>query len=678
MPWQHELTRELPELPPGPLALDIETTGLRHYMDSVVLVTVATPEHAWVVDVRGQSPEKVRLWLERLFQHPLVLHNAIFDLVFLRAAYGVSWPVTVWDTKLAEAVLRSGLLGWTELSLAALSKSYLGLELDKGLRNTFEAEGDLSEDQVRYAAHDTLVLHAIREAQERELERYPTRRRVVVLEHLAAPAFWDMQLRGVGIDVEALRVEAAGWEAEAARLRSQLQLRLTKRVLGLRHDKLASAEEELRRWQAGLEQALREAEERWRKYRHDPRFREALRRRWLGYQLSEKTVVTEEMLESWLDEKKGLSRYLQRVGQRYRREHSRPSVPRVDVNAPINLLSSQQLLEAVNGELTEAGLPRVQNTEAKTLRALLGRDPDLDSQVLRPLFRYKELEKLLDFRDQVLEHTVDEVLYPDWQQVGAATGRASCKAPNLMAQPKKAGFRKAFVAREGQVLITADYSQIELRIMAALSEDPEMVRAFTEGLDLHRITASRIFRVPEEEVKDWQRKVGKQVNFGTLYGMGPRRLVSELAAQGIAMSLEEAKEALESWRKTYAKAARLIREWGIQAVEQGYTETALGRRRHYPPPNNPSEAAAIERQGGNLPIQGTAADIMKLAMARLRHLGPVLQVHDELVLEVPEAVAEEAAEQVAAGMRTVAEQVLQGFPVEVDLALGKSWAEAEE
>jgi DNA polymerase I-like protein with 3'-5' exonuclease and polymerase domains len=676
--WSYQLVRDVPDLPPGPVALDIETTGLRPGEDEVVVISVASPDQAWVVDCRGWSRDLVAEWLGRLFaQHPILVHNGIFDIVFLQVAYGVAAPPVgqLWDTKLVEAILQGGA---AEASLQELAQEYLGLALDKSWQTSFAHGGDLSEDQVRYAAYDALALHGIQAGQQRRLRDHGHLGWVVALEHRAAPAFWEMQRRGVAVDLAALEGEARRWRADCDLIRVQLEGRLTRRVISLREGKVAQSEEELARWNQELEAEVARCEEEWHRRRGDPAWVAALESAWIGYQVSEKTVVTREEIQRWLDPDKGLRRYLERVRQRFRREHPRPKVPRIDVWAPINLLSSQQLLEALNRELEEAGLPSIETTESKVLRSLLGRCEDLDREVLRPLLRYKELEKLLDFVEQIREHTRGGVLYPDWQQIGAATGRASCRSPNLMAQPKSAGFRRAFVARDGHVLITADYSQIELRIMAALSQDPEMVRAFVEGQDLHRLTASRIFRVPEDKVTDRQRKIGKQVNFGTLYGMGARRLVAELAAQGIRISLEEAQQALDGWRRTYRRAAQWIRERGEEAVRQGYVETALGRIRSFPSPRDVTEAAAIARRGGNLPIQGTAADIMKLAMSELVGLGMVLQVHDELVLEVPEAEAEELAVVIEETMRRCAEEVLDGFPVEVDVTVGQSWAEAAE
>jgi len=676
--WSYQLVREVPDLPPGPVALDIETTGLRPGEDQVVVISVAAPDQAWVVDCRGLAREVIAHWLERLFaQHPILVHNGIFDIVFLQVAYGVAAPPVgqLWDTKLVEAILEGGA---AEATLQELAQEYLGLALDKSWQTSFEGGGDLSEEQVRYAAYDALVLHGIQVGQHRRLRDQSHLWRIVALEHRVAPAFWEMQRRGVAVDLAVLEEEARRWRSECDLIRVQLERRLTRRVISLREGKVAQSEEELAQWNQALEAEVARCEEEWRQRRDDPGWVASLEAAWIGYQVTEKTVVTREEIQRWLDPDKGLRRYLERVRQRFRREHPRPKVPRIDVWAPINLLSSQQLLEALNGELAEAGLPRIETTESKVLRSLLGRYEDLDREVLRPLLRYKELEKLLDFVEQIREYTRGGVLYPDWQQIGAATGRASCRNPNLMAQPKSAGFRRAFVARDGHVLITADYSQIELRIMAALSGDPAMVRAFVEGQDLHRLTASRIFRVPEDQVTERQRKIGKQVNFGTLYGMGARRLVAELAAQGISITLEEAQQALESWRRTYRQAAQWIRERGEEAAKHGAVSTALGRIRSFPKPRDAAEAAAIARRGGNLPIQGTAADIMKLAMSELTGLGMVLQVHDELVLEVPAAEAEELAVVIEEMMRECAEAVLEGFPVDVDVRVGQTWAEAAE
>lgn len=677
MSWSYQLVHDLPDLPDGPLGLDIETTGLRHWCDDIVLVTVVTEQQAWVVPVQQHDTASIRSWLDEVVfrrDRLVVIHNAIFDVVFLRRRYGITWPRVVYDTKIAEQILCGGLD--EDCSLASLARRYIGIELDKSVRETFTPGAALTPEQVEYAAIDALVLLPIAREQVRRIRSDHGLSRVLGVELSAQLAFWRMQEQGVAVDLSALEQAERGWQAEAEELRKHLQTRLTQRVLASREAKLAEAEEALRRWQSDLEAELSRHEEMWRSRVTDPSWEESLREDWLGYQVTDKTVMTEKEIQSWLDPAKGLKRYLQRVQQRFRREHPKPPTPKVNLFAPINLLSSQQLLEALNEELREAGLPAIRSTEAKVLRSLLGRNEELDHEVLRPLLRYKELEKLLIFAEQIREHSDDGVLYPDWQQIGAATGRASCRNPNLMAQPKRANFRSLFVARPGMVLVTADYSQIELRILAALSGDLELNRVFRTGQDLHRLTASRIFGIPEEQVTEKQRKVGKQVNFGIVYGMGPRRLMAELAAQGIQLSLEEARNALESWRRTYRRAAEWIAARGEEAVRDGATRTALGRIRRYAPASSEEERAAIRRQGGNLPIQGTAADIMKVAMGRLWRYNPVIQVHDELVLEVPERDAQAVSQLVKRVMKDVAEEIL-GVPVDVSVRFGRVWAEEE-
>lgn len=677
MSWSYQLVHDLPDLPDGPLGLDIETTGLRHWCDDIVLVTVVTEQQAWVVPVQQHDTASIRSWLDEVVfrrDRLVVIHNAIFDVVFLRRRYGITWPRVVYDTKIAEQILCGGLD--EDCSLASLARRYIGIELDKSVRETFTPGAALTPEQVEYAAIDALVLLPIAREQVRRIRSDHGLSRVLGVELSAQLAFWRMQEQGVAVDLSALEQAERGWQAEAEELRKHLQTRLTQRVLASREAKLAEAEEALRRWQSDLEAELSRHEEMWRSRVTDPSWEESLREDWLGYQVTDKTVMTEKEIQSWLDPAKGLKRYLQRVQQRFRREHPKPPTPKVNLFAPINLLSSQQLLEALNEELREAGLPAIRSTEAKVLRSLLGRNEELDHEVLRPLLRYKELEKLLNFAEQIREHSDDGVLYPDWQQIGAATGRASCRNPNLMAQPKRANFRSVFVARPGMVLVTADYSQIELRILAALSGDLELNRVFRTGQDLHRLTASRIFGIPEEQVTEKQRKVGKQVNFGIVYGMGPRRLMAELAAQGIQLSLEEARNALESWRRTYRRAAEWIAARGEEAVRDGATRTALGRIRRYAPASSEEERAAIRRQGGNLPIQGTAADIMKVAMGRLWRYNPVIQVHDELVLEVPERDAQAVSQLVKRVMKDVAEEIL-GVPVDVSVRFGRVWAEEE-
>jgi len=666
------VTRDLPSVPgDGPVAIDIETTGLSHVSHDVVTVTVCPRGgQPIVVDVRGLHRDTVGSWIrDVVYPRGIIVHNSIFDLVFLAARYECGYPSWVWDTKLVEQVLTAGRN--LEASLAATAKRRLGVALDKSLQTSFSADGELSQGQVEYAALDAVVLWPIAEQQLREVQRYGLTR-VVALEHAAARAFWLMQERGVGVDLGVLGSLAEVWQRERDNAARVLEDTLTKHVYQYRVKQHEAKLQRLAAWEQALEQEIDTAGTLWEQAKRDATLRESLRREWVGLSLG-KRPVTEEEFASWFSSPKGKDAFLRRVGQRFRQRNPRPPVPRIDLEAVVDLHSPKQLHATLVSLAQELGVDAPADTRSQTLRALLGENQDYDAVILG-LLRWRELDKLCQFAEQVAEHTVGNRLYPDWQQLGAATGRASCRNPNLMAQPKKDGFRRAFVAAPGHVLIACDYSQIELRIAAALSGDEEMLRAFREGLDLHTLTATRIFRVSENAVTEKQRKVAKQVNFGTLYGMGPKRLVSELAAQGVRITLEEAREALDAWREAYRGAAAFLAGVGEKAVIDGYSVTALGRRRWY----DGEDEAAIRRQAGNHPIQGTAADCMKLAMSRLAHRRPVVQVHDELVLEVPAEEASEALVEVQETMVTAAQEVLGGkVPIAVDGHVSVSWHEGD-
>lgn len=654
---------ELPQLEAeGPVGLDTETTGLSPRQHQVVVVSIATRDTVTVVDVRSHDAQRVKTWLQTVvFPRGVVVHNGIFDLVFLDVVYGCGYPDWFWDTKLVEQLLQA-----EDATLAGAAKRYLGLTLDKQWQTSFDGS-DLSQEQVAYAGLDAAVLLPIMERQRVLVDRYQLRR-VVTLEHLAARGFFALQRNGIGVDLDIVAELRGTWEAERGAVATVLEDALTKRVYQLRVAKQEAALAKLAEWEERLEEYLAEQSRFWDAAQADPVLRSRGAQEWVGLQLG-KRPVSEDEYASWFATPAGRDKFLKRCGQRFRQEHPRPPVPKVNLDAVINLGSPEQLGAALADLFAERGLDPLPDTQSRTLKAALGLDSVTDD-VIRGILRWRELEKLVQFAEQILEHTEEGRIYPDWQQIGAATGRASCRNPNLMAQPKKAGFRRAFAAKPGHVLLSCDYSQIELRIAAALSGDREMQRAFREGRDLHALTASRIFGVPEEAVTEQQRKVAKQVNFGTLYGMGPRRLVTELAAQGIRISLEEARRALDTWRETYQQAAAFLADCGEQALRCGYAVTATGRRRWF----REEDEAAIRRQAGNHPIQGTAADCMKLAMARLWHLAPVAQVHDELVLEVPAAAAEEIAARVQEEMVCAASEILgDQVPILVDAAWGHSW-----
>ena len=279
----------------------------------------------------------------------------------------------------------------------------------------------------------------------------------------------------------------------------------------------------------------------------------------------------------------------------------------------------------------------------------------------------------------VNEHTGR--IHSRFVQTGTATGRLSSRDPNLQNIPirDEAGrrIRKAFVPQEGWKLVSADYSQIELVVLAHLSGDPELQEAFRSGSDVHSRTGALIFGVKPEDVSAEQRRIAKTINFGVMYGMSGYRLSQELK-----IPRARADEFISAYFNRYAKIQEFIHETVASTEQKGYSETMLGRRRSIPGINsrNRTEKSGAERIAVNTPIQGTAADIVKLAMIsidrRIREekldLRMLLQIHDELIFEAPEHKTEEYGRLIRSEMESA---VQLSIPLKVSVEVGDSWGE---
>ena len=300
--------------------------------------------------------------------------------------------------------------------------------------------------------------------------------------------------------------------------------------------------------------------------------------------------------------------------------------------------------------------------------------------IIPALLEYRELEKLRGTYLDPLPNLVNPRtgrLHTTFSQTTAATGRLSSLNPNLQNIPIRSELgreiRKGFIADEGYCLISADYSQIELRLLAAIADDTLMQQAFREGADIHRRTAAQVLGLAEDAITPNQRRAAKTVNFGVLYGMSAHRLSNEL---GIPYA--EAAQFIDVYFNTYPGIRRYIERTLDFGREHGYVETLYGRRRYVPELKSQNRVIreAGERLAYNMPIQGTAADIIKIAMVRLdRELDALgarllLQVHDELLIEAPEA----QADQVAALTREVMEQAAHlSVPLAVEVGTGPNW-----
>lgn len=350
-----------------------------------------------------------------------------------------------------------------------------------------------------------------------------------------------------------------------------------------------------------------------------------------------------------------------------------------------NIGSTKQLAEVLFEELKLPVIKRTKtgySTDAEVLERLAK-----EHEIARAILRQRALAKLINTYTQVLSDAVNPAtgrVHCTFQQTSGASGRLITTDPDLQRTPIRTEdgkrIRAAFIAREGWVLISADWSQIELRVLAHFSGDPLLIEAFRENVDIHRRTASQLFDIAPEEVTPEQRNIGKTVNFATIYGQGATAL-----AQQLEIPRREAKAYIDRYFERYAT----VREWLdttiAEAHQLGYVTTLLGRRRYIPElsSRNFTDRAYGERIAANTPIQGSAADLCKLAMlqidARLSEQGMrtkmLLQIHDELLFEAP-------PEELDAAKTLIRDRMENAFPLDVplvvDIGHGASWAEAKD
>ena len=334
-------------------------------------------------------------------------------------------------------------------------------------------------------------------------------------------------------------------------------------------------------------------------------------------------------------------------------------------------------LSLPNGKKTKTGY----STAADVLDKLAP-----DYPIVAKILEYRQLAKLKStYADglAVFIHEDDHRIHGKFNQTVTATGRISSTEPNLQNIPARVELgrliRKVFVPEEGYVFVDADYSQIELRVLAHCSGDAALIEAYREAKDIHRITASQVFHTPFDEVTDLQRRNAKAVNFGIVYGISSFGL-----SQDLSITRKEAAEYIDRYFETYPGIKKFLDDAVAHAKEQGYVVTLFGRRRPVP---ELSSSNFMQRQFGervamNSPIQGTAADIMKIAMIavdkelRMRNMKSrlVLQVHDELLIETWKEEEEEVREILKEGMMHAADL---SVPLEIDMHSGKNWYEAK-
>ena len=336
----------------------------------------------------------------------------------------------------------------------------------------------------------------------------------------------------------------------------------------------------------------------------------------------------------------------------------------------INLDSQQQLTKALN----RLGVPVPESTRNWKLQPLAAEYP-----IIGTLLEYRTVQKALtSYGENMIEmiNPVTKRLHADFRQIGAPTGRFACTNPNIQQVPHAIEYRRCFSGYpEGRKLIIADYSQIELRILAEFSSDRGFLEAFNSGADLHRVTASQVFNASLDQVTKEQRDFAKRLNFGVVYGIGAQRF-----AMMTGLSVSDAENVLRRYFATYRQLDAYLRDAANRAVSERQARTASGRlvRFRYDE-NDRQQISMTQRNGKNTPIQGTSADILKRALRLLKeelsdtNAQIVNIIHDEIVVEADADEAQAVAEKVERVMCAAGQEYLKTVPVKVETEIADEW-----
>lgn len=536
------------------IGVDIETTGLDPKKNKIRLVQISSESHVLLIDwtkITTKSKSKVKSFLKSSIIK--VFHNAKFDLSFL-AKEGIKLIDNIYDTMIASQLLYAGLD--KSHTLQDVVAEYLSVSLPKDQQKS-DWSGELSREQLEYAARDVAILLDLRRCLNKQLHAEDLTQ-AAEIEFLAIPAFVEMELIGITVNTKLLNQ----LEQELEKYKKALRNKLTQILPGV-HNFNSHAQ---------LKKAL------------------------------------------------------------------------IGLGVPLTGTSKSALIPFVK-----------------------------DFPVIQVLLDYKKAEKLIQFTKKI-QNEVDPItqkLHSSYFQCGTASGRVSCRDFNLQQIPNHKVFRKCFVAGKGKKLVIADYSQIELRIAAEISEDPKMINAYNNNEDLHRLTASLVNQKSMNDVSASERQSAKCLNFGLLYGMGAKSLAEyALTNYNITMSHGEAQQ----FRDKFFQGYQGLKKWHHQISNShvSATRTLSGRKRSW-------DGQAPFTQLTNTPVQGTGADILKCALGilpkALEHTSAkmVATVHDEIILVCDEG----EANQVKTILKTVMEKAGQYFlskvPVIADPMVADDW-----
>ena len=608
------------------IAIDVETTGLDPYTDGLLLIQLYAGKDIYVIDYTKFESIVIKGFFESLRDKKYLAHNAKFDLKFIYHTTGILLEVQ-WDTMVAEALLLAGLHSRGKLNLKLLVEKYCNYTMDKEVRDEFllvnPEEFNVSQEMLQYGADDVVYLFDIMN-QQKELCDKDSLQRTYTLEYMLIPVTMIMEYNGIDIGTERwLRIYE-----ENKKLADELQVEVI--------EELASEVVDKVKWTTALD------------------FVEIL-------------GLKELRNGKWANPLKKTKDELSTITQ--------PEVVREVFKRMFNLKSSNQIKNVLHA-LGED----VASTDKHALKKV-------ENPVAKKFTEYRELSKQIDSYGVVfLENSLNPVtkrIHPNFNQNATASGRYSSSDPNIQQIPAVDDYRHSFIAPEGKVMITADYSQQELRLLASVIKEPSMIQAFNNGIDLHKYTAAALYGISIDEVEKHQRSRGKAMNFAINYGVsvwGVKR--------NFEVSLEEAQDILDKYFALYPVLEAFLKLGGDKIVENMYSVTPLGRRRRFERGHQfesrrdaDKSFANIRREGINHIIQGGGADIMKMALVVMFYENPfgdkfkiVATIHDEVVVEVDEGIAEEAQKFVEESMKKAGKTLITEVEVIVDSVIAKYWS----
>lgn len=622
------------------IGLDVEGSSLDPFLATLLLIQISFKDEETFVINAGKTDDRIiKRLLEYIVDNEIVAigHNIKYDMKMLYHNYNVLL-LNVFDTMISEALTKPGISS-RYASLESLMQKYCNITMKKDVRNTFidKTDFNFTQEQLEYAAKDVEIIHKVAASQYNIISRHDMEE-IWKLEHRLIPVIVKMEYQGIAFDSNKWMELARESEKKGRQFESE-----TFKYLANHFDKITN----------NPQNAL-----------------DAI----------DALYVTEDT--------EGGSLKAKFRRKKYEEITSREEIVS-NVVPMINLASPKQ---AVN-ILQKLGV----DTDSSSIKELQRFN---DHPFVSLLLKFRNFYKRGHaFGEEFLRYInkVTGFIHTIYNQVGTVTGRSSSANPNLQNIPADPIYRSCFIARPDYYLNTADYSQIELRLMAERSGEPLMIQAFQDDVDLHALTASLIFDTPLDKVTKKQRRVGKTLNFAVIYGTTEYGLY-----YNFGWPLDEGKEYLERYFNKYKVLEEYLEKTGDIVIQQTWSSTTLGRKRFLQFPSNPDNMQSWEyvskinkakRQGINEIIQGDAAEILKLAMINFFYenpfgwekMRPLLQVHDELVIETHESLVEyneeeekyqlipEAAEYVDWAFKQPGEQFLHEVPIKYSSKVAKTW-----